>query len=983
MAVEFGVLGPVQVVDDGVTRPIPAAKQRTALAVLLLRVNAVVPIDALIEALWPDRQPPAPRGALHTHLMRLRRTLGPAAGSRIRTVGAGYIIHVEDQELDSARFAGLTARGAAAMAADRWEDAADTLRTALALWRGAPLADVPLNGWQINEAARLAELRWLAVENWIVAELQLGRYAHVIAELRGLASAHPFRERFHEQLMRALYAVGRRAEALEVYRASQRVLAEELGVEPGPPLRQLQQAILADDRVQAGLPHGCDPVSPPPERLRPAQLPPDIGDFTGRHRELAEILEILRPAQETRPEARIVVLAGPGGVGKTALMIHASHQVSAAFGDGQIYVDAQGAGTYHVATREIAATVLRALGVAGSAIPDALPERVSLYRSVIAGRRLLIVLDNVESEAQIRDLLPAGGYAAVMIASRPRLTGLPGAHLIELGVLDHAEAGILLSRILRPGQLAAEPAALADLIEFSGGLPLALRIIGARQAAKPHWQLTTLARRLADTRHRLDELRYGDLDVRATISLSYAGLPGNAQAMLRRLSLLDGPDFPLWAGAAVLDVSLDDAEELCEQLVDAQLLGAAGSASGTRYRLHDLVSAYGREAAIATEPAAQREEAIARVLGGWLAMVEDARHELTGDDYIDVRGSAARWRPDSHAVYQVIARDPLGWLEAERVAIRAAVRQAAALSLSELCWELAYSSSILFENRGFFDDLRIAQEDALRATRQARNILGEAAILASVANRLINQRTYQEAAELCERALALFGNAGEGTGQALANGLLGSMYSTLGRLEAARDCYSRSLAGFEQSGKPVGVAHALQGLAQIYLWQDNEQAAQRCIEQGLDAVAASDSTRAEAMLLHALGRLHLEHGRFDGAARAYRRVLLLVRERGDLTGEAYALCGLGEALAGAGPGQADRAEHALQQAMQLTQQLGDELTEGRIHLALGKLESARGHAGTADHLSQSVDLFRRIAAPLWQARAQAAIDSLTQPAARQ
>jgi DNA-binding SARP family transcriptional activator/RecA/RadA recombinase len=724
MAVEFGVLGPVQVLDDGVSRPVLAAKQRTLLAALLLRVNVVVPIDVLIESLWPDQPPPAPRGVLHTHMMRLRRTLGPAAGSRIRTVGAGYIIDVGDPELDSARFAGLTARGTAALAEDRWDDASAALRSALALWRGAPLADVPVNGWQINEAARLAELRWLAVENWIVAELQVGRYTPLIVELRGLVIAHPFRERFHEQLMRALYAVGRRAEALEVYRASARVLAEELGVEPGSALRQLQQAILAGDRAQAGLPGGYETAGPPPERPRPAQLPPDIGDFTGRDREMAEILEMLHPARDDRPGARIVVIAGPGGVGKTTLMIHASHQASAAFPDGQIYVNAQGVGTSPIAVAEIVEVVLRELGVTGAAIPAALPERVSLFRSLVAGRRLLMVLDNVHSEAQVRDLLPAGPGTAVLIASRPRLTGLSSARLIELDVFDQAEARALLSRIVPPGRVAAEPAALDDLVEFSGGLPLALRIIGARQAAKPHWPLTTLARRLADPRRRLDELRYGDLDVRATISPSYSGLAGHARAMLRGLSLLDGgPDFPLWVGAAALDLSLDDAEELCEQLVDAQLLSAVGSASGTRYRLNDLVGAYGREAAIADEPAAQREEAIARVLGGWLAMVEDARYALTGDDDIDVRGSAARWRPDGHAVDQVIARDPLGWLEAERAGIRAAVRQSAALSLSELCRELAYSSSILLGDSGFLDDLRAVQEDALRAVRQAGNIL--------------------------------------------------------------------------------------------------------------------------------------------------------------------------------------------------------------------------------------------------------------------
>jgi DNA-binding SARP family transcriptional activator len=435
MAVEFGVLGPVQVLDDGVPRPLPATKQRTALAVLLLRVHAVVPMDVMIESLWPDQQPPDPRGALHTHVMRLRRTLGPEAGARVRTVGAGYTIDVEDPELDSVRFVGLAACGAAALAEDRYDDASDAFRSALALWRGEPLADVPVNGWQLDEAARLAELRWLAVENWIAAELRGGRYAQVIAELRGLARAHPFRERFHEQLMRALYAVDRRAEALEVYRASRRVLAEELGIEPGPALRELYQAILAGDRARVCLPRGgeADGCPEPGREHRPGQdglrqLPVGPAQFAGRAGELATLTGLLDRQRLQRPgTVLIAAIDGMPGVGKTALALHVAHLVADRYPDRQLFADLHG----HTPARlpadpaDVLADLLTADGIDLRYLPADLAGRAAMWRDRMAGRKVLLVLDNAASSSQVEPLLPGTATCLVLITSRQFLGDLP------------------------------------------------------------------------------------------------------------------------------------------------------------------------------------------------------------------------------------------------------------------------------------------------------------------------------------------------------------------------------------------------------------------------------------------------------------------------------------------------------------------------------------------------------------------------------
>jgi DNA-binding SARP family transcriptional activator len=300
------------------------------LAVLLLRMNAMVSIEVLIESLWPDYPPGAARGTLHTHVMRLRRVLGPVAGARIRTCGARYVMDVGDEELDAAKFSALASRGAVALRQQRWQDAASDLGVAQALWRGDPLADLPLNGWPLDEAARLGELRWLAAEDKIDAELQLGRHPQIIAELRGLVGAHPFRERLHGQLMRALYASGRKAEALETYRTIRGVLVEELGIEPGAELRQLHEAVLADDRARAGLPSEPVAVSAPPAGSPspvghpgppgPSQLPADIAGFSGRGAQIGEIISFLTagscpPQQEPPHSPRVVVLTGAGGIG--------------------------------------------------------------------------------------------------------------------------------------------------------------------------------------------------------------------------------------------------------------------------------------------------------------------------------------------------------------------------------------------------------------------------------------------------------------------------------------------------------------------------------------------------------------------------------------------------------------------------------------------------------------------------------------------
>jgi len=671
---QFCVLGPVEVTRGG--RPVVLAGHGilNLLGGLLLAGGRPVAHDELIDIIWGPAMPAHPRPALQTLISRLRTMLGPGT---VQTSGGGYRVMADDGNLDLLRFARLVEEAEMALGKGATDAAAATLDRAIRLWNLPLLANVSSEALHRNAVHALTERYLSTQEKRADLHLRLMQHKALIPELTELASLHPSREILTGQLMLALYRSGRPADAVATYHSLQQKLREELGVDPSDMLQQLHLGILRRDPslgpphaermphvIRVGTPRSSaesatgDDVSPRSSPAEPAstpdattvvavprQLPPDIGDFVGRQRELAELRQILCPPTSAMSGSRIAVLAGPGGIGKTALAIHAGHQLSTTFDDGQIYVDVQETGPFQAVSQVIIVDILRAFGVAGSAIPDAASGRVTMYRSLAADRNFLLVLDNVHNEAQVRDLLPTGSGCAVMIVGRPRLAGIPGARLIELGVLDRAEAIDLLSQITGPGRLDAEPGALAELIALSGNLPLAVRIIGARLAAKPHWRLAVLAGRLARTRHRLDELAYGDLNVRATISLSYARLTDNAKVLLRRLALLDAPEFPLRASAAMLDLSLDEAEELCEQLIDARLLDAAAGSSGKRYRMHDLVRAYARQLA-------------------------------APEDFADLRGNVARLGIRGQAARPVTARDQHAWFV--RGAVGRVARQCAA-----------------------------------------------------------------------------------------------------------------------------------------------------------------------------------------------------------------------------------------------------------------------------------------------------------------
>src|SRR5215470_13466489 len=597
--VEFGLLGPLLIRREAEEVPIPAARQRVVLAALLFKANQVVPLGELAGALWDEELPASARATVRNYVKRLRRALGDVDRLRIATRGDGYLIGVAPGELDLDRFETLHGQAGKHARAGRWAEASVALHEALSLWRGQPLADVPSDVLARRELPRLAELRLQAAEDRFDADLHLGRHGDLVAELRQLTGAEPLRERLHELLMLALYRAGRQADALAAYRHARAILIDELGIEPGPGLRGLHQQMLAGDPALA-VPAG--PAAAMSGALVPRQLPAALADFTGRAAELRALTAMLDQAGAGAAGTVVIsAIGGTAGVGKTALALHWAHQAAGRFGDGQLYVNLRGYGPSGAPAEPAEAIrgFLDALGVPPGRIPASAEAQAGLYRSLLAGRKMLIVADNARDEAQVRPLLPASPASLVLVTSRSQLGGLgaaDGARLISLDVLPHAEAVQLLTARLGAERAAAEPAAVDQIADLCACLPLALAVAAARAAARPAFPLATVAGELADATGRLDALDAGDpsSSVRAVFSWSTRQLSAQAARMFALLGLHPGPDISVPAAASLAALDKADARRLLRELTRAHLI--TEHAPG-RYAFHDLLRAYATEQA--------------------------------------------------------------------------------------------------------------------------------------------------------------------------------------------------------------------------------------------------------------------------------------------------------------------------------------------------------------------------------------------------
>ncbi|WP_422772993.1 BTAD domain-containing putative transcriptional regulator [Plantactinospora sp. WMMC1484] len=901
----FGVLGPLRVCTDSGTEVLLRSRhQRTVLGALLVSAGKVVTVDRLVETLWADRPPASYASNLQTYVSRLRDRL---PGPTIEHRSDGYLLRVEPDDLDVLVFRREIATGRAALAAGDPVLAAQRFRRALRQWRGRPLADLTLPALE-PELAQWELERVGAQEDCVDADLAAdGDLGTVLSDLHRLVTEHPLRERPYGQLMVALHRAGRRADALAAYQRAREILVTELGVEPGPELRRLHQAILRGEEPSTGG-AGDQRVLPARSPFPVCQLPPALSGFVGRAGSIDRIERMLEPEAGAVP---VVAVSGQPGVGKSALAVTVAHRIRDRFPDGQLFVHLAGASAAPRDPAAVLADLLRALGVPGSALPQNLSALAAAYRARLADRRVLVVLDDAATAAQVRPLLPGTPGSAVLATSRRRLTGLIDARHLPVHPLTDEDAQALLAHVVGPERVAEEPGQAARIAAACGNLPLAVRIAGTRLATRA-WPLALLADRLDDERQRLDELAAGDQQVRATLALSVQALPAATREAFGLLGSLGPVSFAAWAVAELLDGA--DADRVLDELVEASLLEVTRPADGgePRYRLHDLLRVYAEELA-AAEPAGDgrgpgdrtsgragagrgREAAQRRLVGAAAALAGSAARRLPRTlTWARLEQAAPPVRPSRAAerAAERAAADPLSWFSAELDFLSGLLGLAAecgaersAIDLAErlapFCWVHGHWTELQAVQRlarqaaeRLGDDRAVARADFVSGVLQlARGDLagaaerlrdgrdryerladrhGLACLLSDQAVLYDYQNRAEEAASTAERAVALFRAEDDPLGALLAAPVLSAAYRGLGRLDEALAVDEAAVAGADELGAAeIVTARCLNALAVTRLLRDEPALAYAAAER---AVALLRTVNDRYVLLAALRHL--------------------------------------------------------------------------------------------------------------------------------
>ncbi|RSM59925.1 AfsR/SARP family transcriptional regulator [Kibdelosporangium aridum] len=865
---DIRVLGPVELIGPQGRVALCGGGERTLLARLGLSVGQAVARAALIDALWPDAAPATAVKTLRSHLARLRGRLREAGlADLIATRGGDYALHAPRDAVDAARFETLTTSGRAVLASGDAQAAVEALRTGLALWHGEALADCRPGPWQHAEATRLGEARLAATEDLLTAQLALGGHATAIGELKFLVSQHPFRERLWELLMLALYRSGRQADALTAFQRARTTLIDELGIEPGRELRRLEAAILTADSALELPPHPDQTMPRASGPAVPRQLPADNSGFIGRHRHLQE-LDALLPRNgdggDPFPQAVVIsAIAGTAGIGKTTLALHWAHQIANRYPDGQLYVNLRGFDPQApMETGQALHDFLRALGMDPQIIPTTDEAKASLYRGLLADRRMLIVLDNARDTDHVRPLLPASPTCLVIITSRNRLDSLTardGAHRLILDLLTTDEAVALLATRLGHQRVAAEPDAVADLIDRCARLPLALSIAAARATTHPHLPLSRLVDDLADERTRLDTLDLGDtdLDLRTVFSWSYHTLTPQAARLFRLLGVHPGPDISLYAAANLTSLHISQARSLLNELTRAHLLEEHAS---NRYRFHDLLRTYAIEQATDDEPEPQRRAAMRRVLDYYVhtsyaaALVLAPHWEPIPLDTPQTALTAARRLGDR--VAQACAHRLLGSAYT-RLGRNDALDLQRALTL---CRELGdrtgqarihHALGWVREQQGRHDEALTHAQHALDLFHATGHRAGEARALNQVGWCHARLEHYPQALTHCQHALHLLRDLGDRTGEALALDSLGYAHHRLGHHLQAITHYQLSLALWRHLGSQYEEAQALHHLGDTFHATGNHPDAQDAWQHALailDRLGHSDAAQIRTKL---------------------------------------------------------------------------------------------------------------------------------------
>ncbi|WP_433663177.1 BTAD domain-containing putative transcriptional regulator [Nocardia sp. CA-128927] len=959
------MLGPVEVWLGDQRLDIAAPQLLAVLAMLAAEPGRTLSTTQLAARLWADRPPKSAPSVLRNHVLALRRQFDthghPGAGNEwLGSTRGGYRLGLP-VEFDVVAVEGLIAAAEADRGSGSVEEADAKLAAAQQLWRGDPLIGLP-GPWADSERVRLGRLRLALYEVSVAVALDLGRHSAAVAELEALVAAEPHSERWHELLMVALHRSGRRVEALEVYRNARRLLADELGLDPGPELVRLHQRILSAEQPVAGianeLPQAAKDSEPP--RV-PVQLPPDIGDFVGREDLAHELIEVLDADSERRP---VIAITGLGGVGKTTLAVHLAHRVRSRYPDGLLYLDLGGMDEHPRSADMLLAVALRAFGVERGELPADLEERTALWRSTIAGKRILLVLDNALDVDHLTPLLPGTGTAAVLVTSRSSLAELFGARLVSLDVLDSGAAWKLLERMVSAQRLSDEPDAAHEILRACGHLPVSLRIVGARLASRPTWRLATVAERLADERGRLAELAVGNTSVELVFRDSYRQLAPELARAFVLVAFSDAPDLSVAAIAALIDRDQAEAERLCETLVDLNMLQTPERG---RYRYHDLLRLFGRGVA----DSAQQQEwplALRRLIDFYLASAKNivelrdpgvgteyyAATDVTGQRFADERQCAA-WAMTERfglvALYRQVAELPDAGTRTSAVdlALSLAVGGDAGEHLSQVAPVLEALS-------------RAAEDDGDRRT------MARALLAASVA-RLVGMADLS-AARTLRHAGAMLRDLGDRPAAIIAEQMLGTAMAYQGDADLALEHFRRAIELGRLHGNQWSEGMGWATLARAYCdarrWPEAVEAA----EQALFIARVVGSLRLESMALHELGFATLHCGDPVSARKLCERALEVARRDGRRHQEGWALARLAEVALYSGDAEAAvpiaaEAVRALTEVSALVRRLRAMWVYSNALTALGRTDEAEPVLRKAAQLSQRIGLAVPDLPPSW------------------
>lgn len=958
---EFGVLGPITVWSDGRSISVGGPRQRCVLGALLVHLGREVTIDQLVAYLWSDDPPRTARSVIQVQVHHLRRLLPDS----IATTSGGYSLDVDPEAVDLHRFRKL--RDTAARSEP--EEALVLLDQALACWRGVPFSGVGSDHLDYSVVTPLREERWSAVIAWATCALGLGHAADVVSRLTTLAREEPFRERLHHLLITALWRDNERARALAVYEEFRGRLAEELGVDPGPELTALHARILQED-TRAAPPDprpresDADPDTGPRYVVR-NDLPRDLPDFTGRE----EPLRVLTEAAFSEGGAQVCVITGSGGEGKTTTAVRFGYEAGERYPDGQLFIDLYGYTSNKEPLDPASAlgALLRAVGISPEAVPESLEERSALWRATLMGRKVLLILDNAASYAQVSPLLSSSPGSTTLITTRNELSGLSGARFVSLGMFDERTSLEFFVRNLGEERVRRESEQAREIARICGGLPLALRVIAGRMLSRPKWSFSHVARRLGEHNRKMRELRVEGQSVESAINLSFQSLNQDQQTAFLRLGLMIGNTVDLAGAAALLDMSVEDADDILQELVGVCLLDEL---QGDVYRLHDLIRAFAGERVIAVSSAEEVASTRRRLADCYLATAQHAADLLAPRAHQDEDEVGSGYRTELSG-----RKDAENWFSLHQENLAETIEYFASNDNGDRAWRMAEAVWRFYAMHGNMALLLSSHERVLRISSQQGNQRGRAVTLIGLGIAHYISGRFDEALEYLSEARDLLESIGDDRGiiRALAN--LGMVYERVGRLadsgeaiqgvlafaeklgdtqleamqwnnlavlrhalgeyQEALECGERSIGISDETNRETNEALARRVMGEAQIGLGRPDLAFRELNVALELSVRLQMVGYQIYVHNSLGTAHRAVGAWDEAVESHSTALSLAEQHGRHSGDAEILTDLGITYSAAG--RFDEAAVELEKAYAIAVERNERHTVARAAFALGRL----------------------------------------------